>query len=869
MTSETAPFLIVDKKGLLGAALCEKLSSSFPVVFVSRAVPPASQNILHISYAARIPKIPQIPYRGILIIDDASRITRDSLPAFLKKAAGDKAPFYFVTHLPLIESLAEKMTQAYAKAVVVVLGEIFMEKGMYDQSLINEFIFSASKKGAITLSPTGLEKMYPVFFDDVISHLSEIIKTKSSSQTVLLFPKNGFTQLSVSRMLQKGNPLLRVDFARSHTGEPEISIPHQGTYVLGDAYPLAKRFERVDFSQNSEFFKKRKTAKPISKKNMMLGVYIAIVLIFLPFVMTFIFAVVGFLNLAAAKADLERADFIHARQNAQMSQTFFVFSQKASAPWSLFDMRNTFLSGVFKTITTGRELADAGALAAEGAWRLQAVLTGNSKYPTADVRTVSQEGETLITMLQKLQIDKGLPQLLQKNLTRTSSLFQLATLSLPLLPDLIGADSQKTYLVLFQNNMELRPGGGFIGSYGLLTLNRGAIKNFSFFDVYDADGQLKGHIEPPYPIRRYIPQVHWYMRDSNFDVDFPSSASQAAQFLYLEKGTVVDGVIAVDTSFLKNILKATGPVYLPDYNKTVTADNVFLLTEEAVEKNFFPGSTQKKDFLRSLATTLQESIFSKKSISPLTLFSAINDSLVQKHLLFAFPSQTIEQQFARGNFSSTIADGAASDFLGINEANMGSNKVNYFIRRKVAQSVSIHDDGVVQEQITIRYKNLSSGWPGGDYTNYLRFILPLGATISKVTIDNSDQVVVPAVTDYSTYEASGFTSPLGLEVDQKEELGKTVFGFLVKVPESGTKTISVTYTLPARVGVDQPTFSYNTHFLKQPGTDEYPFTFSLSYPKTFQPLTVSPWLKNINGQLFYSGVVNSDVELGVTFGKNQ
>src|SRR3989344_5241553 len=114
--------------------------------------------------------------------------------------------------------------------------------------------------------------------------------------------------------------------------------------------------------------------------------------------------------------------------------------------------------------------------------------------------------------------------------------------------------------------MELRPGGGFIGSYGLLTFSKGKITDFSIHDVYDADGQLKGHIEPPFPIRRYLPQIHWYMRDSNWDVDFAKAASTSAYFLNAETGKTVDGVIGVDLSFVKNLLSVTGPITVSDYN---------------------------------------------------------------------------------------------------------------------------------------------------------------------------------------------------------------------------------------------------------------------------------------------------------------
>jgi len=99
---------------------------------------------------------------------------------------------------------------------------------------------------------------------------------------------------------------------------------------------------------------------------------------------------------------------------------------------------------------------------------------------------------------------------------------------------------------------------------------------------------------------------NWFLRDSNFNPDFAMSASQAASFLKLETGESINGVIGIDVSFLSSLLDATGPVKLPDYQQTLTKDNFYLLTQSQVENNFFPGSTQKKDFLKAAEGEVNE-----------------------------------------------------------------------------------------------------------------------------------------------------------------------------------------------------------------------------------------------------------------------
>lgn len=882
--TKAPPFLIVDKKGLLGEALCEKLSNLFPLLLVSQKPISGIANIIHFPYGSRIPKIPRTLYAGILVVDDGSKITHDAIETFVKKAREDKVFFYLATHMRVKKSFVDEIIESYKKAVVVILGDVFMKNGVYDQStLLSEFIIQARRFGKVEISPTGTEKIYPVFFDDVVRSLAGIITKKElSSHLLFLFPKHGATQLTVSRFLQKTNPLLRVDFRQKRSEEDvEVAVLPGGEYMLDEPYPLEQRIKSINLSSTGQNFgEKQKSVHNRRKFNTRKFIFTALIIILLfalPFLPTPLFALAGLQSLNTVKVNIENADTIAAYQSAQNAETFFIVSQKTQIPWSILGavFGRDATSGMMQQIEIGRELSGAMISGLETARRLEALLAGKSKTPDQEIQTVTLQGENLIAFLQKLRTDNQIPKDVNKELVNVSPVINLAQSTLPVLPDLLGSIGKKTYLVLFQNNMELRPGGGFIGSYGLLTLDKGAIQDFSFYDVYDADGQLKGHIEPPYPLRRYIPQPHWYMRDSNFDVDFVQSASEAARFLYLEKGTVVDGVVAVDTSFIANILRATGPVYVPDYNKTATADNLFLLTEGEAEKNYFPGSTQKKDFLRSLSATLSERVFGKKQISALILLRSLSESLVQKHLLFAFPSQSLQQLFSVNGWSSTLSDTrvdsptTVNDFLGINEANIGNNKANYFIRRKVSQNVTLADDGSINETVSIMYKNLTTAWPGGIYTNYLRFILPQDAVISKISIDGSEQKIVPAVTDYNIYEANGFTPPQGLEVNQMQESGKTVYGLLLTVPIGALKTIDISYTLAKHVTPDQQTVLYNLNYFKQPGTDGYPFTFVFSYPKNFRVVSHSSEIKQENGQLFFSGVIDSDIKLAGELGKSQ
>src|SRR3989344_4606784 len=305
----------------------------------------------------------------------------------------------------------------------------------------------------------------------------------------------------------------------------------------------------------------------------------------------------------------------------------------------------------------------------------------------------------------KNSIEKGDLKSAQTLVSSSVNLFNLSQYSLKTLAievKLIGKENsaddfskniesgKKKYLVLFQNNMELRPGGGFIGSYGILSLDKGKIEEFSIHDVYEADGQLRGHVEPPFAIRRYVPEVHWYLRNSNFDVDFTKSASSAAFFLFQETGQIVDGVIGVDVAFVKNLVSAVGPIYVSEYKETVNGDNFFIVTETHADRDSFPASTQKKDFLTFLYKAINNKISSEKKLPYPSILKSIGDSILEKHILFAFSNSDIQKTFTVNGLSSSLWDGrkidnsVVNDFIGISEANIGVNKANYFMGRSVS-----------------------------------------------------------------------------------------------------------------------------------------------------------------------------------------
>jgi nucleoside-diphosphate-sugar epimerase len=422
---------------------------------------------------------------------------------------------------------------------------------------------------------------------------------------------------------------------------------------------------------------------------------------------------------------------------------------------------------------------------------------------------------------------------------------------LQVLPRIIGATGQRTYLLLFQNNMELRPGGGFIGSFGLAKFINGRLVDLKIEDVYNADGQLKDAVVAPEPIKTYLKQPNWYLRDSNWSPHFPTNAAQAQWFIKNELGVDVDGVVAADLSLIKEVLAVLGPVELPDYQETIAAENLFEKAEYRVESDFFPGSTQKRDFLGALGRAVIQKVVNTNEGDWPALMAAAGKAAREKHLMvsFADPSlnQVVEERGLDGAVPlerEKVSGNQLRDFLMVVDANLGANKANYFVRRSVFHQVVADKDGNLAERVTIEYDNQSPAdtWPGGSYTNYLRVYVTSGAVLQDVRIDNR---TVPD------------------EIVRGRELGKTVWALPITVPIKSKLSVSFDYHLSDPLVFDGGLAVYDLQVLKQAGTVDDRYRLTFDFPAFYQILKSKPKAKARDQALVFSTTLEEDREFNL------
>lgn len=422
----------------------------------------------------------------------------------------------------------------------------------------------------------------------------------------------------------------------------------------------------------------------------------------------------------------------------------------------------------------------------------------------------------------------------------------------PHFDSLLARDTEKKYLLLFANNMELRPGGGFIGSYAVVSVKHYTIGEIKVYDVYDADGQLTSHIAPPEPISKFLDQPFWYLRDSAFTGDFVENFNKAEEFLDIEVGeTDFDGGLLLTTTAVKHILTTVDSLYIPDYQDTITAENFYLKAQLYAEEEFFPGSIQKKSFLSDV---MDQMLLNLEDANMEALLSNIRESLNQKQLVLYSKDPGLQQVFEENYWSGralspncTISGNVhcIADYVYQMDANLGVNKANFYISRPSELKVSIDSSGKIINTLAVTYSNDSNQgvFPGGTYKNYFQVLLPPNSFVQSVTLDGSP---------IDDYDETNFTY-------------KTV-GFLMTVAPQEKHRVEIIYRLPTTI--IQGDGVYQLVFQKQIGSPNYDLKFSFDVPTNVSVTrhNLSPLAES--NKILYNTSVSSDKIFLIEFSKN-
>lgn len=418
-----------------------------------------------------------------------------------------------------------------------------------------------------------------------------------------------------------------------------------------------------------------------------------------------------------------------------------------------------------------------------------------------------------------------------------------------LIPAIAGYPNEVKYLVILQNNDELRPTGGFIGTYGIMEVDSGDITEFATHDIYHLDMPVQGkiNIAPPEPIKKYL-NDKWYMRDANWSPDWPTAARKIDWFYQTEsrlnpeaeKISEFNGVIAITPKLITDFLQITGPVIIEGqaYNQTNFQD----LLQYRVEKGYMVlgvSSWQRKEVIGQIAKELKIKIFDLPWEKWAKIVNIMIDNLATKNLLFYLKDNQLENLVVANGWGGEIKN-YYGDYLMVVDANLGALKTDAVMNRSLDYKVSPGSNGLFSK-LTINYAH--NGKPDrktSAYKSYTRVYAPLGSQLIKINGYLPDQI------------------------DVGSESGKTWFGFYLIVQPGKINSLTIEYKLPWSI---VSAGNYGLYIQKQPGKELGYLSVDLSFQngiKSYSPSSLSMQRVGLN-RIKWEGDLDIDRSFEVNF----
>ncbi len=398
---------------------------------------------------------------------------------------------------------------------------------------------------------------------------------------------------------------------------------------------------------------------------------------------------------------------------------------------------------------------------------------------------------------------------------------------------------------LFQNSGELRPAGGFLGSFAELFIRDGQVATSTLRDILEADRTLDVNIVPPRPLQGMLRR--WKAADANWFFDFPTSAAHVVKLLessrlYRAYGATFDAVVAVSPRVVSDILRLTGPVSLGELG-VVDADTFLEVLQKDVQIKQSSGEAIPKESLGTLMRALTSKVGALGENGQYSLFSLALTWIANKDIMVYVKEPALEALLRRYGIGGEIATFPSDDYLAVVDANVEGGKTDEYMQTEVRWESEIGTEGTVRDRLSVTRKHEGArsvySWNHLPNADWLQIFTPSSTLVSSFI--GGDVQSLPSRARYATgfvkdpsldaIEQSTVALPGFPQVVVHPESGKSVFATFLKTPLGGELSVSAEYTHTMRM-LPAEGIQYVFVFEKQAGTTR-DYTFRISAPPHF------------------------------------
>ena len=373
------------------------------------------------------------------------------------------------------------------------------------------------------------------------------------------------------------------------------------------------------------------------------------------------------------------------------------------------------------------------------------------------------------------------------------------------LSTILGTNQTKHYLLIFQNNTEIRPTGGFMGSFAEMTVHNGVMEQLTIpgGGTYDLQGQQKRSFVSPWPLQ--LLSAKWEFQDANWFPDFRTSARHIISFYQNARSADIDGVIAINANYVQDLIGLLGPVDMPEYNRTIDQNNFIVETQTIVEKEYDKTENKPKAFIGALAPKLIEKALHETPDTFLTLADHLNKGLANKDIQLYFTDNAVEKTVLERGWGGAIKATDKDYFMLVN-TNLGGGKTDAVMEEHVYIDTHIAANGTVSN--TVKITRTHKGGVINPFTNvnnvnYQRLYVPKGSVLTHAEgFEIPSSNLFDAADPDWIVDADLRFADASFAIDKEsatqiyEENGKTVFGNWTQTKPGETTMQTYVYTLP-------------------------------------------------------------------------
>lgn len=372
---------------------------------------------------------------------------------------------------------------------------------------------------------------------------------------------------------------------------------------------------------------------------------------------------------------------------------------------------------------------------------------------------------------------------------------------------IFGGNDFRRYLVMFQNDDELRPTGGFMGSYAIVDVQKGKILRLEIppAGTYDVQGQLSEYVKPPLPLQ--LVTNRWEFQDANWWPDFPASAQKIEWFYEHSRGTTIDGVIAVNAKVLERLLPVVGTLESQTAGVTLDSSSDLSALQYEVEVGYDKEENAPKAVVGELFQSLMEKLQNLKTLDVIQLLGVLHTSLEEKDVQVFMNDKNVEATLGQyGWTGEVVLTESGQDYLMVVQTNILGQKSDARIEQQIDHQAVVQPDGSIVDTVVVRRTHTGSPteqFYGSKNPSYVRFYVPAGATLLEAKgfmYPPEEAFTVPEKWYEEDDDIARQETFLGIDPNSgttvSQSFGKTVFGNWMITEPGQTSEVYIVYKLP-------------------------------------------------------------------------